>query len=296
MRENRIRNLRLRDAISRSSRKHLNFMGEDLLLFSDFKNVPIPHHTFKMDCMCAVICYSGSARFALNTIYYSIQKDDLIIINVNEALESYEVSDDFNGIIIFISRNFIEDVIMNYEDISSLFLFSREHPILHLQEDDAVMFRNYYNMLELKISENDNHFRRDILRAVMLSWIYDLSNILYRNQQKTENTKRRKDVIFARFLKLVEENFHEQKRVTWYSEQLCISPKYLSSVIKSASMRSPNEWIDYYIILEARVLLRNTNKSIKEISDELNFPNQSFFGKFFKERVGVSPNKFRHGL
>ncbi len=294
MSKKHIRSLSLRDAITRSSKRHTNFMGEDLLLFSDFKNVPIPHHPFKMDCMCAVICYSGSVSFALNTILYSIKKNDLIIINVNETLESYEVSPDFNGIVIFISNNFIEDIIMNYEDISSLLLFSREHPILQLSDDDATMFHHYYNMLELKTSENNNHFRREILRSVMLSWIYDLSNIIYHNQQTTENGKRRQDIIFAQFLKLVEKNFHQQKRVTWYSEQLCISPKYLSAVIKNASQRTPNEWIDYYIILEARVQLRNTNKSIKEISESLKFPNQSFFGKFFKERVGCSPNKFRH--
>jgi AraC-like DNA-binding protein len=76
---------------------------------------------------------------------------------------------------------------------------------------------------------------------------------------------------------------------------MCISPKYLSETIKQISRRTPNEWIDNYVTLEIRVLLRNSTKSIKEIAQDLNFPNQSFLGKYFKEHVGMSPSEYRKG-
>ena len=76
-------------------------------------------------------------------------------------------------------------------------------------------------------------------------------------------------------------------------EQLNITPKYLSEVVKQLSTRTTNDWIDKYVILEMRVLLKNTTKSIKEISDELSFPNQSFMGKYFKIHVGMSPKDYR---
>ena len=288
-----VRSLNLKDAIIRTSKTSLNFMGDDLLLFDDFRKVPIPKNAFRMDCTFAVICYSGSAKFALNTEDRCIRKSDLILVNTNETVESVSVSKNFNALTIFMSKSFIEDTIMNYEDLSSLLLFSREHPIIHLSESELVLFREYYALLEKRLFSNDNHFRKEIIRTVLLSWIYELSNIIYSNQQILKTNKRRADSIFASFLKLVEENFKTQKRVSWYSEQLCISPKYLSFVIKDASQRTPNEWIDYYVILEAKVLLRNTLLSVKEISDKLNFPNQSFFGRFFKDRVGMSPMAFR---
>ena len=183
---------------------------------------------------------------------------------------------------------------MNYEDISSLLLFSREHPIIRLSEKDVETFAEYYSMLEKRLHDMGNHFRKEIVRSTLLAWIYDLSNMLYSNQLVLGSNKKRGDVIFASFLKLVETNFRKEKRVTWYSDQLCISAKYLSAVIKNTSGRSPNEWIDYYIMLEARVLMKNTAKSVKEVADELGFPNQSFFGKFFKERAGCSPLTFRN--
>ena len=74
---------------------------------------------------------------------------------------------------------------------------------------------------------------------------------------------------------------------------MCITSKYLSETVKSVSHRSPNEWIEKYVTLELRVLLQNTSKSIKEIAKELNFPNQSFLGKYFKEHVGISPSRYR---
>lgn len=288
-----IRNLNLKDAITRTSKTSLNFMGDDLLLFDDFRKVPIPKNAFKMDCTFAVICLDGYATFTLNTEEKRLEKHDLILVNTNETVESVTVSDDFNAATIFISKNFIEDIIKNYEDLSSLLFFSREHPLIHLSDSDAEVFSEYYALLEKRLYTKDNHFRKEIIRSVLLSWIYDLSNIIYKAQQGLKTNSRRSETLFANFLKLVESNFKEQKRVTWYSEQLCISPKYLSFVIKEASQRTPNEWIDYYIILEAKVLLKNSGLSIKEVSDKLGFPNQSFFGRFFKDRVGCSPFSFR---
>ena len=94
---------------------------------------------------------------------------------------------------------------------------------------------------------------------------------------------------------MLERHFRHERRVSWYAEQLCITPKYLSEVVKQVSKRTPNEWIESYVVLEIRVLLKNSTKNIKEITEELCFPNQSFLGKYFKEHVGVSPSEYRKG-
>jgi AraC-like DNA-binding protein len=74
---------------------------------------------------------------------------------------------------------------------------------------------------------------------------------------------------------------------------MCITPKYLSETVKQVSRRTPNDWIDNYVVTELRVQLKNTTKSIKEIARDMNFPNQSFLGKYFKEHVGMSPMNYR---
>ena len=91
----------------------------------------------------------------------------------------------------------------------------------------------------------------------------------------------------------MEQNFRSERRVSWYAQQLCITPKYLSETVKAVSKRRPNDWIDNYVTMEIRVMLRNSTMSIKEIAQELNFANQSFLGKYFKEHVGMSPKEYR---
>ena len=92
---------------------------------------------------------------------------------------------------------------------------------------------------------------------------------------------------------MVEEHFRSERRVGWYAIQLGITSKYLSETVKTISKRTPNEWIDYYVTTELSVLLKNSTLSIKDITARMNFPNQSFLGKYFKEHVGVSPSEFR---
>ena len=84
-----------------------------------------------------------------------------------------------------------------------------------------------------------------------------------------------------------------ERRVNWYANQMNITPKYLSESVKQVSKRPPNDWIDRFVTMEMRVLLKNSTLSIKEIADRLHFPNQSFMGKYFKEHVGMSPMKYR---
>lgn len=123
--------------------------------------------------------------------------------------------------------------------------------------------------------------------------VYEMCNVIYSVQAKNDECNSRAEEIFTKFLLLVEANFRTERRVGWYSEQLCISPKYLSETVKMVSKRTPSEWIDSYVTMELRMLFRNTQKSIKEIAQELNFSNQSFLGKYFKEHVGMSPSEYR---
>ena len=151
----------------------------------------------------------------------------------------------------------------------------------------------YLRIIKHKVETTDHHFRRDVVRSLMAAMIYDISHVMYGVQQGDKRKQTRAESIFTEFIRLVEQNFRAERRVSWYSERLCITPKYLSETVKTISHRTPNEWIDKYVTLELRVQLKNTSKSIKEIAKDLNFPNQSFLGKYFKEHVGMSPSAYR---
>jgi AraC-like DNA-binding protein len=149
-------------------------------------------------------------------------------------------------------------------------------------------------IIRQKMADKAHHFRTNLVKALLLAMFYDMSNVIWRvGQSEDIRTRKRADSLFTEFITLLEENVRTERRVSWYAEQIGITPKYLSEMVKQVSKRTPNDWIDNYVMLEIRVLLKNTTKSIKEIADAVNFPNQSFLGKFFKEHMGMSPSEYR---
>ncbi|MBQ3700045.1 MAG: AraC family transcriptional regulator, partial [Prevotella sp.] len=196
---------------------------------------------------------------------------------------------------IMVSTEFYHGFVQNVKNVSSLLIFSMNNPVVPLTPLEIQVYSNYYQTIREKIADREHHYRTDLVKSLLLAMFYDMSNVIWRVEQQGAKSQSRADAIFAQFIRLLEEKFRQERRVGWYAEQLCITPKYLSEVIKQVSKRTPNEWIDNYVMLEVRVLLKNTTKSIKEITEELNFPNQSFLGKYFKEHMGVSPSEYRKG-
>jgi AraC-like DNA-binding protein len=184
---------------------------------------------------------------------------------------------------------------MNVKNVSSLLLFSMNNPVVPLTSHEVQVYTNYYLTIRRKMADTRHHFRTNLVKALLLAMFYDMSNVIWRVERNDikNKTRKRANALFTQFIGLLEDNFRMERRVSWYAEQLGITPKYLSELVKQVSKRTPNEWIDSYVLLEIRVMLKNTTKSIGEIANALHFPNQSFFGKFFKEHMGMSPTAYR---
>ena len=268
------------------------FLDDDLLLTERINEAPMPTEPRRMNFILIGLCIKGEVMYQLDTQKQVIKPGDILIVSDRHVVDSYRHSDDMEGLCIMMSVHFFREIIQNVSDVSSLFLFSRQHPVMSLEQKEIDTFKEYFQVIKQKICDQRNHFRKDLIKTLLLAMFYDLSNIIYRVQYN-DKPQTRADAIFTHFIKLVEKNYRQERRVGWYAAQLNITPKHLSETVKNASRRTPNEWIDDYVTLELRVLLKNSTKTIKEIAQELNFPNQSFLGKFFKEHVGVSPSKYR---
>lgn len=268
------------------------FLDDDLLLTERINEAPMPTEPRRMNFILIGLCIKGEVMYQLDTQKQVIKPGDILIVSDRHVVDSYRHSDDMEGLCIMMSVHFFREIIQNVSDVSSLFLFSRQNPVMSLEQKEIETFKEYFQVIKQKICDQRNHFRKDLIKTLLLAMFYDLSNIIYRVQNNGK-PQTRADAIFTHFIKLVEKNYRQERRVGWYAAQLNITPKHLSETVKNASRRTPNEWIDDYVTLELRVLLKNSTKTIKEIAQELNFPNQSFLGKFFKEHVGISPSKYR---
>ena len=272
-----------------------NHIDSDLVVLDGFNSIPLIEMPRRMGCLLLALCLKGSATYTVDTVQYTVSANDLIIISEGQVISNYALSSDCVGLAFMISQQFFNDIIKDVSELSSLFLFSRTHPVCTLLPSEIQPLMSYCNIIREKTGNTTHHFRKDIVRSLFTAMIYDISNAIYRIQALGTRKYTRAEDIFTRFIKLVELYYRRERRVSWYADKLDITAKYLSESVKQVSKRTANEWIDNYVTIALRVLLRNTNKSIKEITQEMNFPNQSFLGTFFKDHVGMTPTAYRKG-
>lgn len=270
-------------------------IGDDLILFDECADMPVPAEPKRIMCIIMALCVHGTISYTSNTVPQTAQANDVLIVSEGQVVGNFVMSDDFSGIAIMLSYNMYHEIIQGIHELSSLFLFTRTHPVFRLLPNESQEVIRYFNFIKEKVDDHYHHFRRDVARSLITTMIYDLDNALYRIQQAKEQKLTRAEIIFTKFIQLVEQNYKSERRVTWYAEQLCITAKYLSETVKNVSRRTPSDWIDNYVIIELRVQLMNTSKSVKEIAHDMNFPSQSFLGKYFKEHTGQSPTSYRKG-
>ena len=268
------------------------YLDNDLLLTEHINKAPMPTEPRKMNFILIGLCTKGRIVYQLDTQEQIITPGDIIVVSERHIVDHYQPSPDMEGLCMMMSVNFFHEIIQNVRDVNSLFLFARSHPVFSLTTKEQETFKEYFQVIKQKIGDEENLFRKDLIRTLLLAMFYDVGNIIYRVKE-TDKPQTRAEAILTRYIQLVEANFRHERRVGWYAQQLCITPKYLSEMVKIASKRTPNEWIDNYVTMELRVILKNSSKSIKKIAEEMNFPNQSFLGKYFKEHVGMSPSKYR---
>ncbi len=272
-----------------------SYMEDGLVLTDRITDAPIPKDPTRLNFILMALCKKGRAQYSIDTRKQTVKPGDLLFVSERHIIDNYMATRDFECLCIMVSTDFYHDFVQNVKNVSSLLLFSMNNPVVSLTPMEIQTYSNYFQTIREKMANPQHHYRTDLVKALLLAMFYDMSNVIWRVEQTRATIQSRSDDIFSRFIRLLEANFRTERRVKWYAEELCITPKHLYEVVKQVSKRTPNEWIENYVILEIRVLLRNTTKSIKQICDELHFPNQSFLGKYFKEHIGVSPSEYRKG-
>jgi len=244
---------------------------------------------FKVDVTIGIICIKGTTRGKINLKTYTTTSPGFIIILSDQIMEYEYMSEDFSGLFVIMSKKFTNS--LNFEEKLPLFLSIRDKPFIPMTGEEIDALVAYYSILQRAVKNKDNPYRMEVVKHLIKAFFFSTG---YQYHKLTDNDKKSKnEMLVDSFLKYVQANYKEQRGVEFYADKLSLTPKYLSKLIKENSGMSANDWIDSYVVLEAKALLKSTNKTIQQISDELNFPSQSFFGKYFKRQVGVSPKEYK---
>lgn len=268
-------------------------IDNEFLLYDQTTGLPQIEENSRLHCLVLAICTAGEINYTIDTVPHKVEAGDIIIASEGQVIGNYTASSDCNGVCLVISYDFFQEIVSGIRELSALFLFAKKHPVFRVNKQKTEELLSYIKLVKEKLKDTQHSFRREMIASFIKVMIYDMCNVISQIQQLEKNNGTRAEIIFADFIRMVERDFRHERRVSAYANKLFLTPKYLSETIKSVSQRTPSEWIEYYVMLEIRVLLKNSRMSIKEIAKKLNFPNQSFLGKYFKEHYGMSPSQYR---
>ena len=277
-----------------SSRGNGNFidMKSDIEVFTmnyPFRNMKFP---LRVNGLVIALVTSGKGRVGIDLRQYELTKGSILVIHPRNYIYSAE-ADDITLDVVACSLQVVENVLPKLTDLVPLLMHHRAEPVELLDDIDMRGLLDFYDILKVQYDAPESPFKKRKMMALLQAALFEMMDIHCRREEVAEHQKTRKVEIMARFIILVSENFRSQRQVGFYSEQLCVSSKHLSAVVKEISGRTAGEWIENYVTVEAKVLLRSTDLTIQEIASRLNFTNQSFFGKYFKHQTGMSPSEYR---
>ena len=238
-----------------------------------------------------VLCVEGNLRASINLTEYTLKPNDFITLMPGSIIQFCEQKESFRLSFIGFSSEFMDCVNMIKSTMSALPTIY-ENPIISLSEDRADFINDYFHLLE-RVQAKEKSINREMVKHILLTMIHGISD-LYQGQSWPNKITTRSDEIHKKFIQLVMKNYTSKRQTAFYASQLSISPQHLCMIIKQKTGRSVSDIIADMIIMDAKSQLMATDLTIQEISYSLNFPNVSFFGKYFKRYVGVSPQKFRN--
>ena len=250
----------------------------------------------RIDAFVIGVGTEGETSVSLNLHEYRLKKNSIFIFSPKNILQ-VKSEEYFRADVIVVSPDFLRRINIDIKNMMPLFLKFVENPALTLTPEESRSMRGMIAQIERETRGPETHFSFDIVSGLIAATIYKVGDIMYHylaeHPEGQNNSHNRAEEYFKQFTHLLGEHFREERSVGFYARQLCITPKYLTTLIKRISGQSVSEWIDNYVILEAKTLLKYSTMSIQEIAYYLNFPNQSFFGSYFKRNTGMSPSQYK---
>lgn len=275
--------------------KRPGIMGE-CIAANSASEIEIFRFPSRLDAFIIGVGTEGETSLTSNLQEFRLKKNSLFIFNPKDILQ-VQSNDRFKAHLIVITPDFLKRINIDTKRMMPLFLQFGSLPCMELTHAESQSLRSFISMVEQELKGSETDFSSEIIGGLIAATIYKVGDIL--THYLTEHPEvdspihNRAEEYFRQFTELLGEHYKHERSVGFYARQLCITPKYLTTLIKRISGKSVSEWIDNYVILEAKTLLKYSNMSVQEIAYYLNFPNQSFFGSYFKRNAGMSPSQYK---
>lgn len=261
------------------------------------KKIEIFRYPCRINAYIALLCVEGSVEIISNLKHYKIEKNCLFINLPKDIIQLCEWNDCKLYVAAF-DDDSLRKTNIDYNSVLSVFIGIQQHPCIPMLQSEATSLEETFFSLNRDIKMFE---RKKFYSEVVISYINLITNkacsfidrYLETQSEDVERVNKRSEEYYNKFMSLLNQHFKNERSIGFYASKMYITPKYMTTLIKKTSGRSAMDWINEYVIMEAKNLLRYTDMSIQEISVYLNFSNQSFFAQYFKRFSGCSPSEYR---
>ncbi|MDD6553791.1 MAG: helix-turn-helix domain-containing protein [Prevotellaceae bacterium] len=243
-----------------------------------------------------IICTNGRIQFEINDTQLHLRKEEILLSAPYVVLDNYMFSPDFECKILCLSDDIIHAMLGDLVNKWNIHIYSRHTNVISLPKEDCEQFNYYYGLIRFKMQHQERPNNSLTMQAVIQAMLFDVIGLLSK-EPEAESEENGKDahgrMLFEHFLQLITSNEIKRRPVDYYSEQLHVTSKYLTTLCTKYSGKSASAWIHQYTKEDIRHYLLHTSLSIKEIAYKMGFPSLSFFGSYVRHYFGMSPSKLR---
>lgn len=270
----------------------LKYFDGEIGFADDIRSVETLVSAFKMNFVAIIFCTSGSLSVKIDSELYKVNANDGMLIDRNSVVSDISYDQDLNCKIICMSLE--GSFTFLSKSIFETFLKVKENPVVHFSENAMELMGKYYELALFKMEHSDLGWNgKDAMHSILRAYLLDMISNLEDREGENKQILRQSDILFQRFFILLSTDNGFNRSVSYYADQLCVSPKYLSSICRKVEGKTASELITINTVSHIKQQLLYSPLSIKEISLQMGFENLSFFGKYVKKHLGMSPSNFR---
>ena len=265
-------------------------MMDDIILLENETLIRGMRFPYKITMVTQIVITAGCFSCLVDFRRYSLTAPAIAIFLPGQVVEHIEADEEFAGFGMMMSYEFTSSMNLPVSLQEKLFIKNTQFHAISEQMMEAYM--SCYRQVASAMKQKENPYREQIIKHLFSAYYYGLGYYVH-STPSAPVTMTLQEQTCDRFIDLVSKNFKQERDIGFYANKLCISNKYLSTLLKQTTGMTALEWIERYVVLYAKSCLTSTTMTIQQISDELLFPSQSVFGKYFKRVEGISPRAYR---
>ena len=264
----------------------------DIVMVNNFGDMSLFAHPVRLRATTVLVCLKGEIDCNINLRNFLITENHMLV-NFAGDIITINRAKDIAGYAIIISEEYLQQIQLDFRFRAQSYISLRENGPISVPIEELRFLKPYYTLFKKNMEDGNS----EVIKGLALALSHTIISLMKRFQQRpvleSEHNEPRAQQLFDKFMKLLGDYHTKEKSLKFYADKMFLTPKYVSGMIKAYSGKSALAWINEYVVLEAKMMLRYTDMTVQEIAYSLNFPTQSAFGKYFKQQAGCSPKNYR---